>query len=77
MIMDKIIDGILNSGPIGGVLIVMLWMNYQLIKKLFKIIETNTTALTQVADTNDEVKEKLGELAKAQAKRRKDYGGTE
>jgi hypothetical protein len=79
--MDKLIDGLLQSGAVGAVLAIMLWVNYKIGTKLISVIETNTQALTQAKDalnTSSMVIEKnstrLIDLTRVQPQRRDEFG---
>lgn len=67
---EKIMEGLLSSGPIGCILAYFLWNNYKLTSKLFEVIEKNTNALS----TNND---KLDALTKAQKQRRTEFNQTD
>lgn len=50
---DTILNAIITNGGglIGILLVVMLWFNYTLVTKLFKVIETNSKVITEVTTT--------------------------
>lgn len=56
-VLTILIKNIANSGIIGAVLAVMLWFNYQMVKKLFEVIKTNTQAITRVVESQYKVAE--------------------
>jgi len=72
MLMDEIInkaaEGLLSNGIIGIVLLFFMYLLYQLIGKLFVVIETNTKAWS-------DAHEKLDTIAdNTKPRRREDFG---
>jgi len=65
-IIEKALEGLLANGPIGIVLGFFMYLIYQLIGKLFKVIETNTQAWTGAHD-------KLDSIINKQNRRREDF----
>lgn len=48
--LELILKSLLQSGPIGAVLAVMLWDSVQVKKKMFEVIENNTKAMTELKE---------------------------
>jgi len=46
-----LLESLGSSGVVGAILGVMLWFNYKLVTKLFKVIETNTETIVSINET--------------------------
>jgi len=66
-IVKKAAEGLLSNGILGIVLGFFMYLIYQLIGKLFTVIETNTKAWT-------DAHEKLDTISKNTNRRREDFG---
>lgn len=44
---DKLLEGIMQAGPLGAVVGVMIWDNIKTKTKMFEVIENNTKAMTE------------------------------
>ena len=52
---------LIMSGPLGTVLIVMLWNNFSMQERMFTVIENNTKALVISATQQGQVTERMRE----------------
>lgn len=53
--LELLLKSLISSGPIGVILAVMIWDNIQMKKKLFKVIENNTKAITNMSNSINEL----------------------
>jgi len=65
--MDKIISSLAEQGIIGLVLAFLGFLVWKLQSRLFTVVENNTQVMTELKGT-------VSELAKAQKRRREDFG---
>ena len=57
MMFEKILTGLLSNGPLGIVLAFFMYLLYQMIGKLFIVIESNTKAWTNAHEKLDVIAE--------------------